>query len=118
MIKPVCSSVEIKFFSLNIWFKTIWFLIGFKNLKILILSQGNDRNPVCQNANFNEYIEGVLNIDENNYTNNNNFNMDYPPQTQIPIRNYQNMSLGYLNNNLNKNLVFVILIENILWIIL
>lgn len=78
------------------------FLIGFKNLKTIILSQGNDTNPVCQNANCNEYVEGVLNIDENNFSNNNNFNINYPPQTQIPMRNYQNMSLGNLNNNFNN----------------
>ena len=29
--------------------------------------------------------------------------MNYQPQNQIPIRNYQNMSLGNLNNNLNNS---------------
>jgi len=81
-------------------------LIGFRNLKTLILSEGNDTNPVCQNSNVNEYIEGILNIDENIYINNNTFNTNFPPQKQIPNRNYQNMSLGILNNNnhLNNNI--------------
>ena len=74
------------------------YLIGFSNLKTLVLSEGNDTNPVCQNSNCNEYIEGILNIDENIFTNNNN-NFNYPPQTQIPMRN--NMSLGPLSNNNN-----------------
>ena len=54
-------------------------LVGFINLQVLVLSEGNDTNPVCSNENCNEYIFSVLNtnnvntnINNNSYTNNNN----------------------------------------------
>ena len=54
-------------------------LVGFINLQILVLSEGNDTNPVCANENCNEYIFSVLNnnnlntnINNNSYINNNN----------------------------------------------
>ena len=37
-------------------------LVGFTKLQTLVLSEGNDSNPVCSNANCNEYIFGVLDI--------------------------------------------------------
>ena len=56
-------------------------LVGFTNLQILVLSEGNDTNPVCSNENCNEYIFSVLNnnnintnINNNSYLNNNNNN--------------------------------------------
>ena len=50
-------------------------LVGFTKLQTLILSEGNDTNPVCSNANCNDYIFGVLDINYNkNMQNNNNLN--------------------------------------------
>ena len=48
-------------------------LVGFNSLQILVLSEGNDTNPVCSNDNCNDYIFSVLN---NNKKKNNIVNDD------------------------------------------
>ena len=54
-------------------------LVGFTKLRTLVLSEGNDTNPVCSNPNCNEYIFSVLdNKNEQNYNNlNDNNNNSY-----------------------------------------
>ena len=80
------------------------YLVGFNNLKTLILSQDNDTNPVCSNANCNEYIEGILNkgieIPENsNNFNNNNINYNNPNFNTNPLK-YNTEIIYLIFNNL------------------
>ena len=67
------------------------YLTGFTELTTLILSEGNDTNPVCQNANCNEYIEGVLSTVENV---NNNINA----KTTNNVSIVQPLNLSRINN--------------------
>ena len=91
------------------------YLVGFNNLKTLILSQDNDTNPVCSNANCNEYIEGILNkrieIPENSNNINNNINYNNPNFNTNPLKyntanNLFNIQQPFLNyppqNNTNN----------------
>ncbi len=94
--------------------------MGFNNLKTLILSQDNDTNPVCSNANCNEYIEGILNkrieIPENSNNINNNINYNNPNFNTNPLKynttnnlfNIQQPFLNYPPQNNTNNIMLVI----------
>ena len=97
-------------------------LVGFTKLQTLVLSEGNDSNPVCSNPNCNDYIFGVLDIhNKQNYSNinDNNNNNSYIneeqqklfPKTVRPnnkINNINNvispMSTGNIFNKANSNI--------------
>ena len=81
-------------------------LVGFNSLQILVLSEGNDTNPVCSNDNCNDYIFSVLN---NNNINNNIVNDD------SSINNNNDINIKEINdkkklfpktvrNNINQNI--------------
>ena len=99
-------------------------LVGFKKLQTLVISEGDDSNPVCSNLNCNEYIFGVLDInykdDEQNINNINNINNNNNlylyennekqnfPKTVRPPKRIQNniispMSTGNLFNRAKSN---------------
>ena len=97
-------------------------LVGFTKLQTLVLSEGNDANPVCSNPNCNEYIFSVLdNKNEQNYNNinDNNNNSSYinemneqqkkfprtvRAQQKLPINNIISpMSTGNIFNGPNSN---------------
>ena len=81
-------------------------LVGFNSLQILVLSEGNDTNPVCSNENCNDYIFSVLNnnniqnINDNSYTNiNNNDVIDINEQKKLFPKTVRN-DINANNNNI------------------
>lgn len=76
------------------------YLTGFTALSTLILSEGNDTNPVCQNANCNEYIEGVLSGVESVRANKTANNFALPNLTALNISKINHKN--FLNNTMNK----------------
>ena len=94
-------------------------LVGFIKLQTLVLSEGNDANPVCSNPNCNEYIFSVLDnkneqnfnslADNNSYINEINeqqkkFPMTVRAQQKFPINNIISlMPTGNILNRPNSN---------------
>ena len=93
-------------------------LVGFIKLQTLVLSEGNDANPVCSNPNCNEYIFSVLdNKNDQNFnslTDNNSLNEINEQQKKFPrtVRTQQKfpinniipmMSTGNILNKQNSN---------------
>lgn len=77
------------------------YLVGFTALKTLILSENNDSNPVCQNANCNEYIEGVLSSVDNyqNQSKAKTTGKHYAQPNTTNPRMYQQTFDTFLRNN-------------------
>ena len=80
-------------------------LLGFNSLQILVLSEGNDTNPVCSNDNCNDYIFSVLN---NNNINNNIVNDDSSiNNNDINIKEINEQKKLFpktVSNNINQNI--------------
>lgn len=89
------------------------FLVNFTSLTKLVLSEGNDTNPICNNANCNDYIHSVLNNGSAPRNNPSDYHKDYQSDNRYAATSFEGINrkhfmTGISNQpTLNQNEKFV-----------